>query len=557
MSARQTNPPPDAPVSETDPDVGRSGGPRAQNFAPADVLGMVSSWSSLAIGVGIGLAVGLFLGWVAWPVQWVNAWPGELNPQARAHYLATVAEAYTYYGDDRAAEIARFRLFDMHENLGEEIVAAQTYFTDNPERDSLTYINYLSRLAQALNVDSPDIITTAPAQESSASPPTAVISPGLLDWLNWVVILVAAIVLIGGGTYAVYQRSKRRQSEESTTVLDLEDEEIEGFEEDEWDLPDSDGAVYRRPLAATADPNEVHPPRGAPPEGDIYFEDDETGDLSRRPQSSASKGSRQDRFADDRDLDDPEFAHRDFDDRDFADSRFDDADVDDTDDEAEFDDRRFARPQASTAGPAPRTAGAGTATAVGAVGDAAAKSTPTKTRGPGKSPIDQVATAKSRAAKPRQTPATPRQIGQYTVEFLAGLNEFEESHAIVDENGRTIAECGVGVHMRNGYLRGNPEHVLALDVFLFDKSAESQLGKNCILLSRYVVDNNLEHSFTKEWPSDPDPVIAEPKTTFVLTNPNLVMECEILSVDFVEQGDAAGIFQSLKVRMTVYMAPAT
>ena len=82
-------------------------------------------------------------------MQWTNALPGDLSPEAKAHYLAAVAESYVYYKDDLSAEIARNRLFDLNEDLGAEIAAAQAFFSENPQRNSRVYISNLGQLAQS------------------------------------------------------------------------------------------------------------------------------------------------------------------------------------------------------------------------------------------------------------------------------------------------------------------------------------------------------------------------------------------------------------------------
>jgi hypothetical protein len=108
------------------------------------------------LGALLGLLLGLLIAWVIWPVQWTDAWPADLSQEARAQYLAAVAEAYVFYGDDQAAEVARNRLFNLNDDLADYIVEAQRFFVDNPQANSRIYISNLGQLAQALNVQSPD-----------------------------------------------------------------------------------------------------------------------------------------------------------------------------------------------------------------------------------------------------------------------------------------------------------------------------------------------------------------------------------------------------------------
>jgi hypothetical protein len=439
----------------------------------SQTIAQIFTWPALAAGLVGGILIGLLFGWLIWPVQWVNAWPGDLAPEARAHYLATVAEAYSYYDDDRSAEIARVRLFDLNENLAEEIAAAQSYFNDSAYRDSAIYITQLGRLAQALDVQSPDIIING---ASPAATPPAVVGPSLLDWLNWLFVVVAALVLIVGGVYIVYERSKRRQARESDVVYN-EDEDVGGFEEDDWDSDYDERAIYQRPVSRAT----VGTPSGAPPEGEVYFDAAED--------------------------DDPAFDDGSFD-----------------------DDASFAQPRTNY------------------VDDYADDERPQPPIAPSALPVVAA------TATPSNEPiAKDEVLGTYTVHYLAGLLDYDETYHINDPaTGRAIGECGMGVNMKNGYLQSNPEHVIALDVFLFDKKDANRIhSQNRILLCEYVVNHKLEHAFSKERPNDPSPLVAQPDVEFQLEGTNLVMDCEILDVDYLSEGDAAGIFQNLKLRLTV------
>lgn len=474
------------------------------------------AWSSmltgplaLLIGAIGGLVIGLFLAWQVWPVQWVNAWPGDLSPQVRAHYIAAVADAYAFYGDERAQEIARTRLFDLNENLAEEIAAAQAYFNDNPQLESRTFIANMSRLAQGLNVQSPDILPVpagaesapaADAQTAQTGTP-AVTAPGVIDWLNWIFVVIAAAALIGGGVYILSQRSKRREEDEADIIFaEADDEEIGGFEADEWDEQDDDGAIYRRPLSTTTSPGMG----SAPPEGDVYFDDggfepEEKSPDNRspfsRPVTSATT-----------DIEDHPF------------------------DEPDAPTRPAKRPRAGEG----RPLGAVTALSAGAA----------------KPPAPRTKTPK---ATTRPAAAASTQLGEYIVEYGAGIPDYDEPHDIIDEStGAIIGECGMGVNMKNGYLQNNPDHVIALDVYLFDKKDDTRiLSQNRILLCDYVRSHKLEHAFSKERPNDPEPLLVTPNATFQLVGNSMVMDCEVLDVEFAKEGDAKGIFHLLKLKLTV------
>ena len=173
------------------------------------------SGTSLAIGAVVGLIAGLLIGWVFWPVEWKNAWPADLSPEARAQYLASVAQVYTYYNDEQAAEIARGRLLNLNDDLAGEIAAAQAYFDENPQRDSRIYITMLGQLAAGLGVSSPDIImpSAAGAPAEAAEEAATQESP---SWLTWTLSFLGILILVGGGVYLI---SKLAQSRGASSTM--------------------------------------------------------------------------------------------------------------------------------------------------------------------------------------------------------------------------------------------------------------------------------------------------------------------------------------------------
>ena len=106
--------------------------------------------------------------------------------------------------------------------------------------------------------------------------------------------------------------------------------------------------------------------------------------------------------------------------------------------------------------------------------------------------------------------------------------------------------------MKNNILQNNPDNVIALDVWLVDKKQEKSFSsQDRVLLSEYVVDHNLEQTFTRERPNDPSPIIPQPGTTFQIKGPSLTLDCVVTEANYIKNGAAAGMFQSLSIDMTV------
>ncbi len=144
-------------------------------------------------------------------------------------------------------------------------------------------------------------------------------------------------------------------------------------------------------------------------------------------------------------------------------------------------------------------------------------------------------------------------LDQHTLQYRVGMHEYDESKAILDPAaGKYIGEFGMGVSTKNALVQTGPDQVVALEVWLFDKSDERSMGQQTrILLSEYAVDNNLEQVFLKERQDNPRPFTAQPNVHFQLESQNLLLDCVIIEVKYAQSGAAKGIFHNIKVEMTV------
>jgi hypothetical protein len=89
-------------------------------------------------------------------------------------------------------------------------------------------------------------------------------------------------------------------------------------------------------------------------------------------------------------------------------------------------------------------------------------------------------------------------------------------------------------------------------VWLFDKKTDKSLtNQTRVLLSEYVIDNKLDQAFTRERPNDPTPLVAQPGLNFQLRGQHLVLDCHIVEASYMRNGQASGIFESIRIDMTV------
>jgi hypothetical protein len=510
------------------------------------------------IGAAVGLILGLIFAWMVWPVQWTNAWPADLSQEARAQYLAAVSEAYVYYGDAEAAEVARNRLFNLNDDLATYIADAQKFFVDNPQANSRVYINNLGQLAQALNIQSPDIIIETPVDSaaatdgSTADTTSANVGDGVRAWVNWALMVLAAIILVGGGFYVVARLNQRRLATAEGDTLDdggFDDEPGSGYVRP---APASDRTAqtnpYMRPMRGTGGapiPTSV-PPRSAPQRQseDYGFDDDDSDDeLYTRGAPSRALDYRSDDEIFDDAMDD-----------DLLDDSLDAPLADPLDDAIDSPQDHYTSTQSGvqTANPqafyTPRRPLA--------VEDDPGAGLEDELEDEDSPPAATLVPPVTKAAPPPTTnrgTAGVRTLNTYTFQYHAGIPDYDQSRPIVDpETGLQVGDCGMGVNLKNNIVQNNPDNVIALDVWLVDKKQEKSFSsQDRVLLSEYVIDHNLEQTFTRERPNDPSPIIPQPGTTFQIKGPSLTLDCVVTEVSYIKNNAAAGMFQSLSIDMTV------
>jgi len=192
--------------------------------------------------------------------------------------------------------------------------------------------------------------------------------------------------------------------------------------------------------------------------------------------------------------------------------------------------------------------------------------------------VQTLPTAESPATDPETPPSTPPSaitvplseqllaassadpLDEFTAEYDAGMPPgYEERRNIqiaADEaarGSRHIGEYGMGVNIKHGVLKERPEQVTALDVWLFDKSDESDLHtRTCVLLSQYALDHGLEDALQRDRSDAPRTITPEPGLRFQIEGNSLVLDGEVLDVEHVPDGEAQGIFANVSVQLQVY-----
>ncbi len=489
---------------------------------------------SLVAGILLGLGLGLLIGWQIWPVEWRNALLQDLNPEARANYLAAVAEAYVYYRDEEAAALARQRLLDLNDNLAEEIALAQAYFREHPQEHSRVHIDNLALLAAQLGVS-----TTAEAGAPD-TPPAAVSPPareGIPAWLNWLLVTLAAVVLLGGGLYLL-RRVASQGGLNAGAGMDVDELNAEGedaFEAEETDEAEDTAERLPRPITPGSARRAPLRPRSPAGEDEYGFE----------AELDDTRTVRQAGYP----LEDEAF----FDDSlDIGDTTQSDTRYVDLTDAGRTDawKRRASPSQEEVWDPADGVSLPGeltedldedadaTVANEGKWEDLAPSQPPPVVR------EERPSYGLTSTPTPTPRPATRssvrlEKVAEFTARYQLGDLDYDQAFNIAapEDGTRYIGECGMGVNLKNGILQNNPENVIALDVWLFDKASDkSPTTQTRVLISEYVIDHRLADIFTPESHEGPAPIVAQPGLQFHgrlplggVTPAALIIACKILS----------------------------
>lgn len=137
-------------------------------------------------------------------------------------------------------------------------------------------------------------------------------------------------------------------------------------------------------------------------------------------------------------------------------------------------------------------------------------------------------------------------IRQWTSTYSLGSDNYDESFAIEDDTGKFIGECGVGI--LDGFASGNPKRVLALDVWLFDKTDIRTISMP--IMSPYAFNDEVVRS---KLPRSAEPILAVEGNTFNLNTTSLMVKAKIEEADFGDGAPEDSYFTSLKVSLIAYL----
>ncbi|MBV7327549.1 hypothetical protein KFU94_04665 [Chloroflexi bacterium TSY] len=468
----------------------------------------------VGLGVIVGLIFGLLIGWVIWPVDWTNIRPTHLDRDAQAQYLASVADAYVATKDGSSLDVARRRLDGI--DLSTAIPAAVAYFASGTSSEGIYGEPFTGADAYAqVQQEDGNIRISNLTQLADAF--GVAVAPLVQDRTN--------------------ERTLSNELSRSEPVIvepvpaDLEPQENEALTAStgsgminwlNWVLVFLGGVLlvsggiylaYRTQQTIRSEGNDV-----AHNQGEIQVGEDAAYGYTDK---ISNVRVRQD------DMGQIDFEHQtDNQDKDemvggFSAILNDDLDqqtipfVDDPNDEID-DTETWSHTHTLRPGRGVRPDG---------------------------------------GFQMAEQSLFGTMIDQFVAQYHQGVVDYDEMRSIPGDQigGGSIGEYGMGVNTKNGILLSDPKHVIAMDIWLFDKSDPQNLGNvSRILLSRYVeADADLRSTITNNHQQQSTSIIPRPGERFQLEGKKLTLDCEILDVVYTT-GEPKGIFQQLTARLSVY-----
>ncbi|MGD2048346.1 MAG: hypothetical protein PVH03_02565, partial [Chloroflexota bacterium] len=116
-------------------------------------------------------------------------------------------------------------------------------------------------------------------------------------------------------------------------------------------------------------------------------------------------------------------------------------------------------------------------------------------------------------------------IARFTTTYVRGNDTYDESFSIENEDGDFLGECGVGLSDTIG--TETPKNVTAFEVWLFDKNDIRTVTK--VVMSDHAF---FDEAIKAKLAPKGEPVLARPNETIVLETASLIVNAEIVELEY-------------------------
>ena len=458
------------------------------------------------LGAGVlGLMIGLFIGWVLWPVDWTEAKLDELAPPLRAQYISAVADAYLAFGgQDPTTALSRLQDFDNPQQAVADAIAF--YSRANGTSESIQETN-LRMLAAALAPATDLQVAPAPAAPAARDGIAWSYAPSV-GWVNWILLILAAIVLLTGGIFIAY-RLLRRPEEAAA-------DETAGRTADLLSLPQASSHPDEREQSWTTQPVEgwstepVFPARSA-------FEDNNPLDKTEQQDTQPTA-------------------------------------VDWVSSEKVFEtNTEETRWQAATdtAQYPLENEGVHSENDNAWIGEQQFEPNDPRTK---EGFFQTVGGSLTSILQPAENTHTVGEVvGVFEANYAFGIPSYDESFTITSADNEPLGACGMGINESLMHSAANEDQIRLLDVWLYDRAAVHSLSQT--LVTPGFDTTNLAARTNNAGPLPSPPLEVAEGLTFTLHAEQIMLECTIKEVTFLEIDPVHPPFRTLKTKLVVCRYP--
>jgi hypothetical protein len=546
-----------------------------------------------AIGL-LGLLLGLFIGWVVWPVERSNATLDDLRPDLRAHYLAALADSYVAAGGQNP-EITLARVGQM-QNPTAAIADAIRFYQANPGAASAVAEFNLRTLAAALGVEETVIQSL---QGGAAQPGQGIIAnEPEVGWLSWLMVTLTALLLVIGGLWIAYQLLLRRQDEEERSTdagIPADDADSDAYMDTLHQASEAERLAKWRTMIgddAPPEPDESRPVNvnvtvQPPPLSEstpVVFETEvgaDEDDATFEDHIIDRRALYVDDIYDGDDEDDVDDEDGNYDREDDYEGEVEGEDVGESEESDDDEGFGIVEPPRTMAYPSPFDE-----TPRSTPDPSATEAPPTnmqqdqdeETPAAPIPPLPGPATASSQSKKPsaavsksarppaeaesgrnnfqdrlttfwkKDPPERDDALSRFTAQYQYGIADYDESFIIM-ANNELLGACGMGIDKELDPKAASSDKVQVLDVWFYDRI--NLHTYNQLIVSRSMNWDNLTGKVYNSGTVTGDPLVAAPGVTFKLHGKDLILDCRIESVDYLEENDLHAPFRNIVVSMTV------
>lgn len=144
--------------------------------------------------------------------------------------------------------------------------------------------------------------------------------------------------------------------------------------------------------------------------------------------------------------------------------------------------------------------------------------------------------------------ASLQPLRQWVGTYKFGQDNYDESFTIETSEGDFMGECGLGI--LDGFASGSPKHVMAFDVWLFDKTDIRTVSMP--IMSTFAFEDDV---LSGKLSPDATPILAKADGEFDIETTALLVKAKIDQIEYGEEQPPDSYFNTITVSLTAYLKP--